>query len=152
MLVTTVATNSLRAFDAKMAGQLQYGSGSKGDDRVVNWKSPGDAVTWPVRVSEPATFEVAINYDAPQTAKAKKVEGDAGKEIAAAHNAAGGMYAVQLGGTELTGVVRVGNQVTELLGRVQLAPGKYEIRVSAKTITGDELMRLRRIELKPVAP
>ena len=152
LLATTVATNTLRVFDAKIAGQLQYGSGSKGDDRVLNWKNPGDVVVWPVRVSEPAAFEVAINYDAPQISKAKKVEGDAGKEIAAAHNAAGGTYAVQIGGTEFTGTVHLGNQVTENLGRVQLAPGTYQIRVSAKTITGDELMRLRRVELKPGAP
>ena len=152
LLATTVATNVLRVFDAKLAGQLQYGSGSKGDDRVLNWKSPGDAVTWPVRVSETAIFEAAVNYDAPQISRAKKVEGDAGKEIAAAHNASGGTYVVRLGDTEFTGVVRLGNQVRESLGRVQLAPGTYDIRVSAKAITGDELMRLRRLELKPVAP
>jgi len=137
-------------FDATINGNLQFGSGSKGEDRVMNWNQKAAAVIWPVRVSKKSTFDVAINYDAPGASRTKKVEGDVGKEIAPAHNAAGGTYAVQIGAAQFTGVVRSGNQVTDALGSVVLEPGNYEIRVSAQDIAGVELMRLRKLTLTPV--
>jgi len=151
LLSGTISINTLRAFDARIDGKLQFGSGTKEDDRVVNWKQKADAVIWPVRVTEKTAFDLAINYDAPGISKHKKVEGDAGKEIAPAHNAAGGTYVVKIGAVQLSGTVRVGNQITDPLGRVELEPGNYEVRVSAGEITGEELMRLRKVTLKPVA-
>jgi len=150
LLSSAVSTNTLRVFDATINGNLQFGSGSKGEDRVMNWNQKAAAVIWPVRVSKKSTFDVAINYDAPGASRTKKVEGDAGKEIAPAHNAAGGTYAVQIGAAQFTGVVRSGNQVTDALGSVVLEPGNYEIRVSAQDIAGVELMRLRKLTLTPI--
>ncbi len=150
LLSPEVATNTLQVFDGKIRGTLQFDSGSKGSDRVLDWNQKDDAVIWPVRLTEKAAFELAVHYDAPRGAKNKKVEGDAGKEMAAAHDAAGGTYTVQLGGQEFTGNVRLGNQVTDDLGRVTLEPGNYEIRVSARAITGEELFRLHKLTLKPM--
>jgi len=150
LLSSTVSTNTLRVFDARINGNLQFGSGSKGDDRVLNWNQNEAAVIWPVRVNTKTTYDVAINYDAPGVSRTKKNEGDAGKEIAPAHNAAGGTYAVQIGTAQFTGIVRPGNQVTDALGPVVLEPGYYEIRVSAREIDGVELMRLRKLTLTPV--
>ncbi len=56
-----------------------------------------------------------------------------------------------IGETTLTGKVIIGTNVKADLGRVTLVPGSFEIRVLAKEITGEELFRLRAIELKPVA-
>jgi hypothetical protein len=45
--------------------------------------------------------------------------------------------------------VRSGVDMSEQLGKVALAAGNHEIRLSAKAITGEELMRLRSVMLKP---
>jgi hypothetical protein len=152
LLTRSVAVDNLRAFDAKLDGKLQFGPGKKTDDTVQNWKQKPDAVVWPVRVNEKTAFDVTINYDAPtDSKKSKRVEGDAGKEIAGAQKGAGGTYAVQIGGETFAKTVRAGTQVTDELGKVTLEPGSYELRVSAKEITGEELFRLRRLTLQPVA-
>ena len=151
LLATNSETNTLRSFDATLKGNLRFGSGEKNNDTVQNWISTNDAVIWPVRVNEAATFELGITYDAPRVSKTRRiVEGDAGKEVAPANQGASGVYVVQIGGNALTGTVRQGNRVAETLGRVALPPGNYEIRVAAKEITGEELMRLRQMTLKPV--
>ena len=151
LLATNIVMNTLRSFDATLKGSLRFGSGEKNNDTVQNWVSTNDAVVWPVRVNEAATFDLAINYDAPRVSKTRRiVEGDAGKEVAPAHQGAGGVYLVQIGSNTFAGTVRQGNQVVEALGRVVLPPGNYEIRVAAKQITGEELMRLRHLTLKPV--
>jgi len=62
------------------------------------------------------------------------------------------MYVVQLGKSEFAGTVHLGNQITDELGQVTLEPGNYEIRVAAKEISGEELMRLRKLFLKPREP
>jgi len=152
LLTRSVAVDNLRAFDAKLDGKLQFGPGKKTDDYVQNWKQKQDAVVWSVRVNEKTAFDVTINYDAPKDSKKnKRVEGDAGKEIAGAQKGAGGTYAVQIGGETFAKTVRAGTQVTDALGKVTLEPGSYELRVSAKKITGEELFRLRRLTLQPVA-
>jgi len=149
LLAANIATNCLRGFDARLEGNLRFGSGEKNNDTVQNWTSTNAAVAWPVRVNEKATFDVAINYDAPRTSKAKKIEGDAGKQLAPANQGAGGRYVVKLGESEFSGEVHLGNQVVEMLGQVTLEPGNYEIRVAAKEISGEELMRLRKLILLP---
>ena len=151
LLATNIATNTLRSFDAALKGNLRFGSGEKSNDTVQNWITTKDAVVWPVRVNEAAIFEAAINYDAPRVGKTQRiVEGDAGKEVAPAHQGAAGIYVVQIGGNAFVETVRQGNRVVETLGRVALMPGTYEIRVAAKEITGEELLRLRHLVLKSV--
>ena len=78
------------------------------------------------------------------------VEGDAGKEIVPTHQGAGGEFVVSLAGQDFISKVRQGSQLTESLGPVTLPAGNYEIRVSARNITGQELMRLRSVTLKPL--
>jgi hypothetical protein len=150
LLSTSVEMNTLRSFDAKLKGKLRYGPGKSQDAWVTRWTHKDDAVTWPVRLNEKATFELAIAYDAPTEIKGDKVvEGDAGKQRVAAHRGAGGSYVVQIGQQTFSRPVRSGN-VSDRLGVVTLAPGSFEICVSAQEITGEELMRLRQITLRPV--
>jgi hypothetical protein len=118
---------------------------------VKNWKQTDDAVVWPLRLNEKATFEMTVVYDAPTDSKNNRVaEGDAGKEMVGAHKGASGSYSVQVGSQTFTHDVRTGINVSESLGTMTLEPGTFTIRVSAKKITGEELMRLRAIILKPV--
>jgi len=150
LLSNDVPVDTLRAFDGVLEGQLKFGPGKKTDDVVLDWTTTDKAVVWPVRVNEAGTFEVAINYDAPGAKKSKVAEGDAGKEVQRAQKGAAGTYAVTVGGRELSKPVRQGSAVKENLGSVTLEPGTYEIRVSAKEITGEELFRLRNLTLVPV--
>jgi len=151
LLVTNIRQDTLRSFDAKLDGQLKYGPGKSQDAWVTNWTRKDDAVVWPVILAEQATFEVAVVYDAPGAVKGgKAAEGDAGKERVSSNKGAGGTYIVKVGPQSFEKRVRPGNNVTERLGTVTLAPGKHEIRVTAKEITGEELLRLRSILLTPV--
>ncbi|HEV2319150.1 MAG TPA: alpha-L-fucosidase [Verrucomicrobiae bacterium] len=123
--------DTLRAFDGVLHGKLRYGPGKKTDDYVMNWKSPGESVSWPVRLNEPAKYEVLINYVATE-------------------NSAGGTFAVKLGTQTLNGMVKAGNPQVQSLGAVSLNSGPFEISVSPVQIVGDELFRLRNLELKTV--
>ena len=132
LLQPVFALDTLRAFDGELHGGLRFGPGKKTDDYVLNWTSRNDFVSWPVRLAEPANYEVTINYDAPA-------------------GSTGGEYAVGLGSHTLQGTVQSGRDQIISLGRVLLPPGIFEIKVSGTKIIGGELFRLRNLELKPDA-
>ena len=132
LLQSEFPSDTLRAFDGKLHGKLRYGPGKKTDDYVLNWTSTKEFVSWPVRLIEPATYDVAVNYVAPE-------------------HSAGGMFTVSLGSQALNGTVAAGNPQMVSLGRVSLKPGVFEIKVAATKIVGGELMRLRSLELRTAA-
>jgi hypothetical protein len=151
LLAINIETNTLRGFDAILRGKLQFGPGKTKDAWVLNWTKKDDAVVWPVRLNTKATFELALVYDAPSGSKGGKVvEGDAGKERSRAATGAGGIYTVKVGAQSVEKKVRGGNNVRDALGKLTIEPGAFEICVSAKEITGEELMRLRAVILTPV--
>jgi hypothetical protein len=125
-----VAVDTLRAFDGQLSGKLEFGQGKAQNAYVQNWKQAADSVRWPVRLREPATFEVAIAYDAPKSA-------------------AGGSFTVKLGEQSLTGQVAESSGAPVSLGRVTLPAGNLEITVQGTKLQGDELMRLRALTLTP---
>ena len=152
LLSPRVAVDTLRGFDAALTGRLQLGPGKKTDDVVLGWNKKEQAVAWPIRVNERITFQVAINYDAPGESKSgQTAEGDAGREAVKRQKGAAGSYVVRVGGQEFAKAVRPGKAIRETLGTVTLEPGAHEIRVSAREITGEELFRLRHLQLQPVA-
>jgi hypothetical protein len=122
---------TLRAFDGELRGGLKFGPGKKTDDVVMNWTNESQSVTWPVRLEKAVTYEVTVNYTAPEESE-------------------GGAFSVDFGSQKLDGTVAAGADKTISLGQVSLAPGKFEISVRATKISGGELFRLRRVELKPV--
>lgn len=151
LLAVNVGTNTLRSLDAKLVGTLQFGSGNKGNASVQNWTRTDEAVIWPVRITEKATFAATLIYDAPAEENRKRsAHGDAGKEPVRRRTVTGGIYTVTLGPQSFTKSVKNGSFVREPLGRVTLQPGNYEFSLSASEITGDELFRPRQIELVPV--
>lgn len=153
LLSTSIPSDILRGFDAKLEGNLSYGPGKTTDAWVKNWKQKKDAIVWPVRVNESSTFEFSLVYDAPHdTARNRIVEGDAGKELLKANKGSGGSYTVDIGQKSFTASVKPGLRVNEPLGRVTLPPGNHEIRISVNEITGEELFRVRQITIKPVQP
>jgi hypothetical protein len=151
LLTTSVAVDTLRAFDAQLVGPLQFGPGKTSVSFVKNWTRQDETIMWPVRLNEKATFEATLVYDAPtDTVRNRMVEGDAGKELVRAGKGAGGTYQLALGPQTFTQPVKSGLNVKAALGRVTLPPGNYEFRISAKEILGEELFRVSRLELKTI--
>jgi alpha-L-fucosidase len=131
LLSTAVTSDTLRAFDGQISAGLRFGAGKARDAWVHEWKKREESVRWPVRLREAARFAVAISYDAPP-------------------GVAAGRFEVTLGDRTLTGIVAPTPEKAVQLGEVQLAPGRFEIAVRATEITGQELFRLRSIELTPL--
>lgn len=153
LLSTSIPSDTLRGFDAKLEGNLSYGPGKTTDAWVKNWTKKSDAIVWPVRVNQSSTFDFTLVYDAPHdTARNRIVDGDAGKELLKANKGSGGSYTVAIGPKNFTASVKPGLRVNETLGRVTLPPGNHEIRISANEITGEELFRVREITIKSVHP
>jgi hypothetical protein len=132
LLLPTAATNTLRVFDGDRHGKtLHFGAGKTRDAFVDNWSKPTEFMAWPVRLDEAASFDVAVSYDAVNGSSASR-------------------YIVQVGDERLTGSVDPGQQHWAKLGRVQLKPGAFEVRVLPAEIHAGELMRLRSVVLSPV--
>lgn len=133
-LLSTTQTNTLRAFDGKLVGEtIRFGPGKKDSDTVDQWSAPGDAVTWTVRLAQPATFEVLALYDAAETS-------------------AGGKYQMKTdNGATIAATISAGKSRSDSLGTMKLDAGTQSIRVIPETIAGEELMRLRGIRLVPKA-
>jgi alpha-L-fucosidase len=130
LLSTAVPADTLRAFDAQLVGELAYGAGKVRDAWVHRWTRPEQQVRWPVRLGRPASFDVAISYDAPATS-------------------AGGRFEVRLGDRVLAGTVQPTPAAPVSLGRVSLPAGAFDIFVRATAIEGGELFRLRALRLTP---
>ena len=145
LLLQTNYTNELSVFKAELLGQtpeLKYWKLSQGmsdSAHVKGWTQRSCAVRWPVRVAQSCDFDVIVHYDTP------------GKWGAPPRpNQYGGAFSVKIGGHTMHGeVASQGMDIAVELGRVSLQPGKVEILVSADKITGEELMRLKNITLRP---
>jgi alpha-L-fucosidase len=131
LLQPALGGETLRAFDGRLEGGMTFGPGKKTDDYVLNWSQPESAVVWRARLNEAATYEVLANYDASA-------------------GSAGSTFTVALGTHSLDGTVQKKVNSAVSLGRVTLEPGAFEIRVAARSINGNELFRLREIELRTV--
>jgi hypothetical protein len=129
LLQTTVAADTLRVFDGELKGKgLKFGAGKTRDAYVYEWTQADQFVSWPVRLSAPAAFDVEILYDAEP-------------------GSAGGTFRVSVGSQTLTGTVQPGVQQVARLGRVSAGAGEFEIKLSAVEIKGGELMKPRQLVL-----
>jgi alpha-L-fucosidase len=150
LLVTNSGKDTLRALDAQLEGHLKYGSGTAREPWVHNWKGMDDVLVWPVRADRKLTYDMELVYDAPEGTKARLTEGDAGKEKIAAQSGAGGTYELSCGDWSVQKTVRTGTNVVESLGRMTVNPGEEQIRIRAVNLTGEELFKVRALELTPV--
>ncbi len=130
LLSTDVPSDTLRAFDGQLKGGLGYGAGKARDAYVIGWDNSSESVRWPVRLLKPASFDVAISYDAEP-------------------GSAGGTFAVKLGDKTLDGTVGKTPAAPVSLGKVSLPAGSFEIAVEATKIQGGELFKLRGLTLTP---
>jgi alpha-L-fucosidase len=134
LLLPTVPADALRVFDAQRHGKtLRFGAGKAKDAYVENWSRTNEFIAWPVRLSQPATFQVSATYDALPAS-------------------AGGRFSVRVGSCQLAATVHQGENISTSLGAIRLEPGSYELEVLPERCAGGELMRLRSLVLTPAAP
>jgi alpha-L-fucosidase len=69
LLATNIPENQLLAFDATAHGKFTYGDGKAGRYYAAGFAKEGDELTWPIRVSEPATFEVSARWSGTKKTK-----------------------------------------------------------------------------------
>lgn len=134
--------NVLRTFDGELIGKgLRYGGGKSHENCILNWTQLDESIAWPVYLIEPAELAVEVEY----YAKKGKHSGD---------------FMLQIGEHALKASVDASNTqsekepaswTTHSLGRINLAPGEYTLRLVPADITaGKELMRPRQVRLSPV--
>lgn len=133
LLQPAFASDTLRVFDAQLEGKgLKFGPGKTRDAYVLGWSNATQSVVWPVRLNEAAEFELVATYDAEK-------------------ESAGGTFTAIVGTAKAPTVaaVKSGTMQTANLGRVSLKPGSTEIKLSAVSIQGGELMKPRSLTLTP---
>ena len=156
ILLQTNMPNTLSVFFAELLGKLPgkdswaLGKGQSISSHVKGWSRKECAVRWNCRIDNPGDFLVTLNYDAPPEGELKQVETIGGTMLAANQDTFGGVFKVRINNEEKTGEVRDrGMGISVDLGKVALKPGPVEIEVSAVSITGKELMRLKGVTLVP---
>ena len=127
----------LHVFDGQLTGSgVRYGDAKKNNDVINSWTSLDSGVEWKVRVAAPTHFRVTANYNTAATD---------------AH----GSFTVTVAEQKLTGRVtptaNLSTFRTDALGEIALAAGEFTLAVHPLELGGANLMRLRRLELTPVA-
>jgi alpha-L-fucosidase len=76
LLATNVGENQFLAFDGKPTGKFTYGDGKAGRYYAAGFDQPDDAITWPIRLNEPAAFDVSVRCSNDKRAKLIVEAGD----------------------------------------------------------------------------
>ena len=154
-LLQTNANNKLSVFAAELLGPVDrkgwsLGKGTSITSHAKGWKSKDCSVLWKTRLTQPATFQATLHYDAPAADKTK-IETDGGAITAKGQQTYGGSFSVLIGNQTLKGTVsQAGMNVALDLGRISLEPGKHDISIKADEITGKELMLFKSLTLTPL--
>ena len=154
-LLQTNTNNKLSVFTAELLGPLDrkgwsLGKGTSITSHAKGWKSKDCSVLWKTRLTQPATFQATLHYDAPAADKTK-IETNGGAITAKGQQTYGGSFSVLIGNQTLKGTVsQAGMNVALDLGRISLEPGKHDISIKADEITGKELMLFKSLTLTPL--
>lgn len=127
---------ALHVFDGQLAGKgIRYGDAKRGNDVINEWSEASGTVSWPVRVAQAGRFKVSVNYSTLS------------KESS-------GRYVVTIGGQRIEGQVtptaKAADFRDDTAGEVSLPAGEHTLTVSAGSIVGGNLMRLREVTLTPI--
>jgi hypothetical protein len=108
LLATNVAENQLLAFDAKQHGKFAPGDGKAGRYFMAGFTKADDYLSWPIRLNDPATFDVSVRYSGGT--KGEKLGVQAGDQLA-------------------SGAIESESKTDRLLdlGKLKLAAGEYEL-------------------------
>ena len=154
-LLQTNTNNKLSVFTAELLGPLDrkgwsLGKGTSITSHAKGWKSKDCSVLWKTRLTQPATFQATLHYDAPAADKTK-IETDGGAITAKGQQTYGGSFSVLIGNQTLKSTVSQASMNVALdLGRISLEPGKHDISIKADEITGKELMLFKSLTLTPL--
>ena len=154
-LLQTNTTNKLSVFTAELLGPVDrkgwsLGKGTSITSHAKGWKSKDCAVRWKTRLTNPATFQATLHYDAPAADKTK-IETDGGAIAAKSQQTYGGSLSVLIGNQTLQGTVsQTGMNLALNLGQIALQPGTCDIAINADEITGKELMLFKSLTLTPI--
>ncbi|MBC9912680.1 alpha-L-fucosidase [Chitinophaga varians] len=133
VLDTRRTTNVLRAFDATQHGKgFSFGDGKKAAYFVQGWKSMDQYVSWKVRTTRDAVFNIGIKYATDQPP--------------------GNVYEIRIGKNVISAEVKSAKKteiVTQALQEIRLPAGEYEITIKPAQISGPELMKLFEITMQP---
>ncbi|MBM4032032.1 MAG: carbohydrate-binding protein [Planctomycetes bacterium] len=125
---------ALHASSATIHGsKARYESGGA-KDNIGYWTDPADWVSWDFTVTKPGTFEVEV--------------------VQACAPGSGGDYTIAVGGQQLEAKAKQtaswDQYVTEKVGVLKLdRPGRYTLALKPKGKTGQALINLRAITLRP---
>lgn len=133
VLDTRSVTNVLRAFDAIQHGKgFAYGDGKKAACYVHGWKNMDQYLSWKVRTTRDAVFNVSIKYATDQPP--------------------GNAFEIRIGKNVIPAEVKSARKteiITQALQDIRLPAGEYEITIRPTHISGPELMRLFEITMQP---
>lgn len=133
VLDTRSITNVLRAFDATQHGKgFAYGDGKKAACYVHGWKNMDQYLSWKVRTTRDAVFNVGIKYATDQPP--------------------GNAFEIRIGKNVIPAAVKSARNteiVTQALQDIRLPAGEYEITIRPTHISGPELLRLFEITMQP---
>ena len=132
--ISITTDNMLRAFDGiAVGGRFRYGDGKASRNGASAWTRDGQAMTWPVYLSEPGKFKVIVEYKPSKQSNKFIVE--AGKEkISATAKSVG----------------KRSRYITHDLGTISLSAGPQVIKIQADGVPEGDLMELRALHLNPV--
>ena len=127
----------LHVFDGTLAGAgIRYGDGKRDRDAIETWADSAGTVSWTVRLTEPARYQIALEYAPPASDSTST-------------------YAVTVGSTRLTGSVAPAPKGTPFsahdVGTASLPAGIHTITVAPVRVGSGLLMRLRAVILTPTA-
>ena len=132
--ISITTDNMLRAFDGiAVGGRFRYGDGKASRNGASAWTRDGQAMTWPVYLSEPGKFKVIAEYKPSKQSNKFIVE--AGKEkISATAKSVG----------------KRSRYITHDLGTISLSAGPQVIKIQADGVPEGDLMELRALHLNPL--
>jgi len=132
LLSTTTTDNLLRAFDGiAVGGNFKYGNGKADRNGVSEWKNEGQAMTWPVYLTESGKFNVIVEYKPFENSNKFIVE--SGKEML----------------SDTTKLLKTGFIMHEI-GIMNLPAGNQVIKIHSDGIPKGDLMTLRALHFMPL--
>ena len=140
-LLSATQTNRLLVFDGTTHGEnWQFGDGKSNREFAANWKSDAQSISWDVRLNEPATFDVILNY-------VHNADNDKGTVFL---DVDGQDYPIVYGPAETP--FRPFQKQTAVLGQIRLEPGSHTLQLRAGPYEGNQLLQPLSVWFSPRQP
>jgi hypothetical protein len=125
--------NILYTFDAQLSPGLSTSDGKRYRNYVHEWKRPDQTMTWKLRLTQPATYRISVEYN-------RESHNDSGTIIVEIN---GKPYTASYAATQ-----RAVNSENLYVATVDLAPGEHTIVLKGARFEGRQLMRPMQLTLE----